>query len=548
MRSPTITQRGVGLCYNRKSQVRGIDDTDSLAGYEAIAEKECRERDLTPEWYRDVEGHRSGRSTKARTDYRRMLGRIGDPDVGAVFAAMQDRVSRCVLDTAELMERCQKHGVHFIFPQSGIDTSRTGWTATAVAQINMQAVFAQYYSDDVRDKMLMKIDDYRKDGIVWSKPPFGAVRQGTGKRAVFVKSKDYPAMVACLEIYAEGKSYSETSELLELRGFRHRGRNKSEKPFTTEAVRTIVGNILFYCGYVVLGKWSAKKERVKLEGEGGFVERYARALNAVRSPHIEPMIDPMLAERVIERLFRAQLAGRPPLGWLPLLTPIAWHEGKRLRADSKSSGKWYRTVKAGLWIDAEKTDSLFIDRMSGLQFPPELTERIRSELNRRADDGRRKKMTSDLADIQAKLATLQEMRIDGAINRDVYNEKYAALNSKIQMLEMELNMPTHVDMLMRGLGDLGGTIKTMTKARQKQAIHDLFERVDFNTEGEICAVYPAAWAQSAFSCLKEAYQDLGANDALNGIRTRVLALKGPRPSPLDDEGLANGWRLYHARL
>ena len=77
-------------------------------------------------------------------------------------------------------------------------------------------------------------------------------------------------------------------------------------------------------------------------------------------------------------------------------------------------------------------------------------------------------------------------------------------------------MPTHVDMLMRGLGDLGGTIKTMTKARQKQAIHDLFERVDFNTEGEICAVYPAAWAQSAFSCLKEAYQDLGANDALNG--------------------------------
>lgn len=28
-----------------------------------------------------------------------------------------------------------------------------------------------------------------------------------------------------------------------------------------------------------------------------------------------------------------------------------------------------------------------------------------------------------------------------------------------------------------------------------------------------------------------------AMHALNGIRTRVLALKGPRPGPLDDEGV-----------
>jgi len=513
---PSTVSRNRALCYNRKSQVRNIDDTDSLAGYEAIVERECRERGYTIEWYRDVEGHRSGRHTKSRTDYRRMLGHIGDPDVVAVFAAIQDRVSRCVLDTAELMERCQKYGVHFVFPQSGVDTSRTGWTATAVAQINMQAVFAQYYSDDVRDKMLLKINDYRNDGIVWSKPPFGAVRHGTGRRATFVASRDLAAMVACLEIYAEGKSYTETSEILEIRGYRHRGRNGLEKPFTTEAVRTIVGNTLFFCGYVVRGKWSAKKERVKLEGEGGFIERYARAINAVLSPHIEVRIDPMLAERVIERRFRAQLAGRPPLGWLPLLTPIAWYNGKRLRADSKSSGKWYRTQRAGLWVDAEKVDGMFIDHLSGLQFPPELMDCIRAELNRRSDDGRLKKIEIDLGETRTRLNTLQEMRLDGSIERDAYNEKYAALNSKIRILEAELNMPTQVDMLMRGLGDLGGTIKTMTKARQKQAVHDLFDRIEFNDEGEISAVHPAAWSEAAFSSLKDAYENLGANDALNG--------------------------------
>ncbi len=500
--------------------MRGIDDTDSLAGYEAIVERECRERCYMIEWYRDVEGHRSGRSTKARTDYRRMLERIGDGDVVAVFAAMQDRVSRCVLDTAQLMERCQRNGVHFIFPQSGIDTSRTGWTATAVAQINMHAVFAQYYSDDVRDKMLIKINDYRNDGIVWSKPPFGAMRRGTGKRAVFVESRDFTAMVACLEIYAEGKSYSETSEILGIRGYRHRGRNKTEKPFTTEAVRTIVGNTLFFCGYVVRGKWSAKKERVKLEGEGGFVERYARAMGAIQSPHIEVRIDRMLAERVIERRYRTQLAGRPALGWTPLLTPIAWFDGKRLRADSKSSGKWYRTQRIGLWVDAEKTDEMFIERMSGLQFPPELMDAIRTELNRRSDDGRLKRVEAELAETRSKLNTLQEMRLDGSIERETYNEKYAALNSKIGSLEMELNIPTHVDLLMRGLGDLGGTIKTMTRARQKQAIHDLFDRVEFNAAGEICAVHPAAWASEAFSSLKAVYEDLGAYDALNGHSKR----------------------------
>ena len=473
-----------------------------------------------------------------------MLNQISSADVAAVGSAMQDRLSRCVKDTAELMEICQRHGVHLVVPQNGIDTFRTGWNAQVVAQVNSQAVFAQYYSDDVSDKTKMKVRYYRELGILWSKPPFGAKREGTKREAMFVPSRDHAAMVQCLENYVNARSYAAAADRLNDLGIRHRGRKGQEKPFTTEAVRTIVGSVMFYLGYLLPGR-SAKTERVKLEGEGSYVERYARAVGAKRSPHISPMIDVSLAERVIERRFSTQTAGRKPTLWTPLLTPIAYFGEQQLRADGRPiGGNWYRTRKAGLWVDADKMDAEFLEHLAGIQFPPELVDAIRTEMLRRTNDTVRQKLERDAEDLRAKMGTLQEMRLDGAIERDAFNDKHMAYIARLRGIEAQLNAPSEVDMQMRALADLGGTIKMMTKERQRRAVHALFERVEFDEQGKIVRVYPRPAMEVLFDGLKS----VCANDALNGIRTRVLALKGPRPSPLDDEGLANGWRLYHARL
>lgn len=122
-------KRTVALCYARKSVTRDKVDLVAVISQERGMQQLCDEEGLTPEWYRDASGHKSGRTEKGRTDWLRLKKRIPDPDVALVTVYVQDRASRSVLDTELLMKLCQKHNVDLVIPQSGLDTRRTGWKA-----------------------------------------------------------------------------------------------------------------------------------------------------------------------------------------------------------------------------------------------------------------------------------------------------------------------------------------------------------------------------------------------------------------------------------
>src|SRR3990172_7203312 len=83
---------------------------------------------------------RSGGSTK-RPDYQRLLGMVDAGSVETIYSFSLSRLSRSLLDFADLLERCKAHGVRIRLAQEGeIDWS----SATGRAFANMAATFAQF--------------------------------------------------------------------------------------------------------------------------------------------------------------------------------------------------------------------------------------------------------------------------------------------------------------------------------------------------------------------------------------------------------------------
>ena len=365
----------------------------------------------------------------------------------------------------------------------------------------MRAVFAEYYANDVADRMRSTAAYYRDElSIPWGKWPFGFERQDQGKDAHFLPHPSHSGTVrTCLAWYASGLSYDATSAKLNDNGIRHEGRDRLPKRFTREAIRSIVGNVLYYAGYTVVGhRTRSKDNRITLAGDGTYVERYARSVNARRSPAVEPLIDEQLANSVIERRFKNQQTGRKAMDWVALLTPILyWHDVK-LRADVKEHWHFYHPRGAGPWINGDNLDNEIITRMSQLAFPEEMREMIRRSVAERIGDENRMKAVADVAKIEHQMEVLTDLLLNEQIQRTSYNERFIGLERALGHAKRQLTKETEIDVLMNALTDLGSHILGMRAVNRKRAIAYIFDRIDLDDEGQISKLTLKPWARIAW--------------------------------------------------
>lgn len=460
-------------------------------------------------WFEDAEGHRSGRFDRTRPEFVRLMRHIDvEPGVRSVVVYRIDRAGRSVVLIDRLIKQCQAKNIAFISISDGIDTSR-GLNANEIFRIQALAMVAEYQANRAADDMRDAVSKFKQSGVPWGYTPFGFERVGRGYDARLVPSIDAGTVRALLEHYAAASSYDATAEAMNERGYQFRTRHGTRKPFGRETVRTIAGNVLAYAGYVVQGKWRAKKARITLDGDGTRLEQYARAAHATRSASVTPLIDETLASAVIERRFSTQLRSRQPdLGSrIPLLTPLAFLGDTPLRFDRGKFGlheHWYRPRGAGVWINADRAEEQVIGLLVGLQFPRELRAAVRDGLAEILGDTAREAATAGIARTRARQGVLQEMRLDASITREAYNAQYAALEREIARHEGVLSAPTHVDALMDTLADLGGTVAMMTREHQRRALHHLFERFEFAAAGDLVRVVARPWARQTFAQLAEA--------------------------------------------
>lgn len=527
--------------YVRKSLVRTRTDEISPERQREAVGAVARDRGVAGElhWYVDASGHRSGRHEHTRPDYLRLKRDLQAGRIHTLIVYDQDRASRSVRDTAELVDLCKRQAIRLILINNRFDSARDGWGADAVARINMDAVYAQRESDKSAERMSAHIEHVKSKRVYWGTTPYGALRTGKGLQARMVPGKRAADVRAALEAWVQpGASYATAAAALNEQGVRYwkavklPNEERAEVPgdWDADRVRQLVCNILFYAGYVLPRGGRAKRRAVKLDGAGTMMEQYARAYAGELTEMIEPIADATLADRVVAKRFsRAARGGRRPNPeWFPLLMSLLWHDGQALRSQNAHGCHYYATRGRLLgasgtgrmsW-NADAIERELVERLQGVRFPDVVLSGIRRLVAERNGGDVKARALRELHESQERIAALREMRIEHRLQQvnagrawtsdedALYVEKLQAEERRLFEAKRVLNATTDLDTTIAALQDLGASLMRLAPKQRNLALQTMFEKMEINRAGEITQIVPKPWARAAFGELVWAWRHL----------------------------------------
>ncbi len=104
------------LCYIRKSRTNANNDADLISPerQRENCTRICEINGWTPEWYEDVDGHRSGMHEKNRPGWLQLKARLKDNNVVAIVANDLSRFHRRGWRIGDLINFAEEHGVRLV--------------------------------------------------------------------------------------------------------------------------------------------------------------------------------------------------------------------------------------------------------------------------------------------------------------------------------------------------------------------------------------------------------------------------------------------------
>lgn len=153
----------INAIYARQS----VDKKDSISIESQI---ELCEYELKGESYKTYKdkGY-SGKNTD-RPDFKKLMQDIENDLVSTVFVYKLDRISRSIMDFANMMELFQKHNVEFVSSTEKFDTS----TPMGRAMLNICIVFAQLERETIQQRVQDAYYSRSQKGFyMGSKTPYG---------------------------------------------------------------------------------------------------------------------------------------------------------------------------------------------------------------------------------------------------------------------------------------------------------------------------------------------------------------------------------------
>jgi DNA invertase Pin-like site-specific DNA recombinase len=206
-----------GLAYIRRSSTpgRGADPVSFDMQEKAVRDLAAAHGDSIAEILSDFA--RSGGTTKHRPGYARLLEAIDRGQVATIYSYSLSRLSRSLLDFADLLERCRAHSVRIRFVTEGeIDYS----TATGRAYANMAATFAQMERELATERNASAVAARIARGDYVGQAPYGKRIAGGS----LIPRKDEKAAVV-VAAFREAGSFGGAAKLLNARGVptRHGG-------------------------------------------------------------------------------------------------------------------------------------------------------------------------------------------------------------------------------------------------------------------------------------------------------------------------------------
>lgn len=272
-------QRDVALCYVRLSLTRDETDLNSPERQRTNVLAECERRGWKPEWYEDVEGHKSGTKEDNRPGWLALKARLGDPDVVAIVANDLSRLHRKGWRVGSLLDFLEQHGVGLVLAAPGRNLDLSGPAGKISTMI--MALMDEYYATDTSQKQKDSVRHRQGKGIIVGRIPFGTVRNDKSylQRTTegvwllpdgrFVEGQEgqpspdaqaiwrgyADAAERCLQIFSENRhGRRKIADRLNAEGYRFRDVEGGATPFDPDDVRRITANWVEYGGGIVGGK------------------------------------------------------------------------------------------------------------------------------------------------------------------------------------------------------------------------------------------------------------------------------------------------------
>ena len=279
-------KRNIALCYVRQSVTRDENDMSSPIRQRENIMRVCEQNDWIPEWYEDIQGHKSGTGVKGRPAWQDLWGRIEDPDVIAIIANDMSRLHRRVWRIGQLIDKVVELKIHMIFADPSQHIDLTSPQGRMMAQFF--AMMDENYALDISSKAKSSIRYRKSKGQSVGMPPFGTIRvdgylQPSDEGAWLLTNGSwiagkvgeqppvenavwrgyYEAAERILRIYATNEhGLNGIRKLMNLEGWAFRNRKCEPIAFDTSAVRRTVANWAEYGGYVPpVGKRSRARDR-----------------------------------------------------------------------------------------------------------------------------------------------------------------------------------------------------------------------------------------------------------------------------------------------
>jgi len=245
--------------YTRKSTEEGLDqefnslDAQREAGEAYIASQRGEGWECLPDRYDDG-GYTGG--NMERPALKRLMADVEAGKVNCTVVYKVDRMSRSLLDFAQIIGTLEAHDVSFVSVTQQFNTT----TSMGRLTLNILLSFAQFEREIISERTRDKIAAARRKGK-WSggTPILGYDVAPEGGR-LLVNEEEARRVRSIFELYLERQSLIETVKELDARGWRNKrwttrkGHERGGKPFTKNSLFKLLTNVL------CIGKLTYKDE------------------------------------------------------------------------------------------------------------------------------------------------------------------------------------------------------------------------------------------------------------------------------------------------
>ena len=478
------------LCYRRKSLVRQDSDLISPARQmDAVnAAVTLLGPEYHPEWYEDIDGHRSGRTEEGRPGWLSLKRRLNGPGIGGVACYSLSRIYRNVREFLCFVDELNRRGLRLIVVREAIDTG----TATGMAINTILMALYQLESDLASERMTETIE-YKRRVLHqhWGTVPFGTLRNAD--QQLEPDPETVETLRRLFTEFGEGThTYDSLCDHVNELDLAYYGRDGEPRPWTRDDVRRTLAMWRLYAGHLTLGQSRDDDE-----------------LETIRDAHT-PILPRDLCRRVSVQLelrrkrFTKRHATRHMLSGLAYCATC----GRELSSTTRHGVRRYRHRGAKgdcpeVWLEAEPVEARVIDCVSGL-WTPEVERGIAARVDAiLADRPGAADVQDGIRRAEDRLERIIDLYLDGHLSRAEYLSRSAEIERETESLRDRRREPAvaAIEAAADRLRALCAELPELTMGEQREQLLAAFARLTIHA-GDVHTLAPAAWLEPIWSVVR----------------------------------------------